>query len=207
MAKPEYRYISKVRSFYDSLSLFYPIVSFIDSSPKEKGISFSNPKKGDRILCIGFGLGEEIKSFQKQGCSTYGIELSQGMIKRARKKNKINNIAKGDTFHLPFKDRSFDIIYSCFLIDIFGDEDIAKLLNEMRRTAKKGGKIISVNNTFEQGMISKALVAYYQFVKDHLYTRMKTRPIMAEKFFKKAGLKEIKQKKVSWGAEAVSGKS
>ncbi len=200
-------YISGIKSFYDSFSHFYFFVSLIDHRPKNRGVLFSRAKKGDRILCIGFGLGEEIKSFKKQGCETFGIELSQGMIKRARKKNSIENIAKGDTFRLPFKDRSFDIIYSCFLIDIFGDEDIAKLLNEMRRTAKKGGKIISVNNTFEQGMISKVLVAYYQFVKDHLYTRMKTRPIMAEKFFRKAGLKEIKQRKVSWGAEAVSGRS
>jgi len=200
-------YISRIKSFYDYFSHFYSFVSFIDHRPKHRGISFSDPKKGDNVLCIGFGLGEEIKSFQKQGCSTFGIELSQGMIKRARKKNSIENIAKGDTFRLPFKDKSFDIIYSCFLIDIFEEEDIANLLNEMRRTAKKGGKIISVNNTFEQGMISKALVTYYLFVKDHLYTRMKTRPIVAENYFRKAGLKKIKQKKVSWGAEAVSGKS
>lgn len=200
-------YVSGIKSFYDSFSHFYSFVSLIDHRPKNRGVSFSDPKKGDRILCIGFGLGEEIKSFQKQGCETYGIELSQGMIKRARKKNSIKNIAKGDTFHLPFKDKSFDIIYSCFLIDIFDDKGIATLLKEMRRVAKKGAKIISVNNTFEQGMISKALVAYYLFVKDNLYTRMKTRPIIAENLFMKAGLKEIKQKKVSWGAEAVSGKS
>ena len=75
----------------------------------------------------------------------------------------------------------------------------------MRRIAKKGAKIVSVNNTFEQGMLSKALVTYYLFVKDNLYTRMKTRPIMAEDLFRKIGLKEIKRKKVSWGAEAVVG--
>ena len=200
-------YISGIKSFYDSFSHFYSFVSLIDHRPKHRGVSFSDPKKGDRILCIGFGLGEEIKSFKKQGCETYGIELSQGMIKMARKKNSIENIAKGDTFHLPFKDKSFDIIYSCFLIDIFDDKGIATLLKEMRRVAKKDGRIVSVNNTFEQSMISKALVAYYQFVKDHLYTRMKTRPIIAENHFRKAGFKDIKQKKVSWGAEAVSGKS
>ncbi len=198
-------YISSIKSFYDSFSHFYYFVSLIDKRPKNRGISFSDPKKGDRVLCIGFGLGEEIKSFQKQGCDTYGIELSQGMIKRAKKRNRIENMAKGDTFNLPFKDKSFDIIYSCFLIDIFDDKDIAKLIKEMRRVAKKDAKIVSVNNTFEQGMLSKALIRYYLFVKDNLYTRMKTRPIMAENLFRKANLKEIKRKKVSWGAEAVSG--
>ncbi|MCK5452180.1 MAG: hypothetical protein KAI51_01970, partial [Candidatus Aenigmarchaeota archaeon] len=72
--------------------------------------------------------------------------------------------------------------------------------------AKKEAKIISVNNTFEQGIISKILIQYYLFIKDNMYRRMKTRPIIASDIFRKAGLKDIKRKKASWGTEAVSGK-
>lgn len=205
MVQPKSRYISKVQSFYDSISPFYLLASLIDAAPKRKGISFSRPQKNDKVLCIGFGLGEEIKHFKKRECNTYGIELSQGMIRNAKKKNNIKNIAKGDTFHLPFKDQSFDMIYSCYLIDIFDNTDIAILLEEMRRVAKKGAKIISVNNTFEQGIISKILIQYYLFIKDNLYRRMKTRPIIASEIFRKAGLKDIRIKKISWGTEAVSG--
>ncbi|MCK5062397.1 MAG: methyltransferase domain-containing protein [Candidatus Aenigmarchaeota archaeon] len=206
MIRPKSKYISKVQSFYDSISPFYLLASMIDAAPKRKGISFSKPQKNDKVLCIGFGLGEEIKHFQKRGCNTYGIELSQGMIRNAKKKNNIKNITRGDTFHLPFKDQSFDIIYSCYLIDIFDKADTITLLKEMRRVTKKGAKIISVNNTFEQGIISKILIQYYLFIKDNMYRRMKTRPIIASDLFRKAGLRDIRRKKVSWGAEAVSGK-
>ncbi|NOQ55352.1 MAG: methyltransferase domain-containing protein [Nanohaloarchaea archaeon] len=203
--KPKIVYQSKVQSFYNSISHFYSLISIVDNKAKNRGILFSRPKKGDKVLCIGFGLGEEIKKYNSFGCNTYGLEFSGGMIKSARKKNNLKNIIKGDTFNLPYRDNSFDIIYSCYMIDIFEKEDTISLLKEMRRTLKQEGKIVSVNNTFEKGIISKILIKYYLFLKDNIFRRMKTRPIIATDLFRKAGLKNIKNKKVFWASEAVVG--
>lgn len=205
MSKKNRTYPLKVQSFYNSISHFYSLISFVDNKAKNRGISFSEPKKEDKVLCIGFGLGEEIRKYSSLGCNTYGLEFSGGMIKSAMKKNNIKNIIKGDTFNLPYKDKSFDIIYSCYMIDIFENIQTIKLLKEMRRILKPKGKILSVNNTFEKDIISKILIKYYLFAKDNIFTRMKTRPIIAEYLFKKAGLKEIKNKKVFWASEAVIG--
>ncbi len=203
--KPKTNYLPKVQSFYNSISHFYSLISFVDNKAKNRGIKFSGPKQEDKVLCIGFGLGEEIKKYCSLGCTIYGLEFSGGMIKSARRRNNLKNITKGDTFNLPYKDKSFDIIYSSYMIDIFEKEDTIKILKEMRRTLKNKGKIVSVNNTFEKDLLSKILIKYYLFAKDNLFSRMKTRPIIAEDLFKKAGLKEIKNKKVFWASEAVIG--
>lgn len=202
---PKTNYLPKVQSFYNSISNFYSLISFVDNKAKNRGILFSEPKQGNKVLCVGFGLGEEIRKYSSLGCNTYGLEFSGGMITSARRRNHLKNITKGDTFNLPYKDKSFDIIYSCYMIDIFEKEDTIKILNEMKRTLKKEGKIISVNNTFEKDFLSKILIKYYLFAKDNIFTRMKTRPIIAEALFKKARLKEIKKKKVFWASEAVIG--
>ena len=110
MSRPKTTYPSKVQSFYNSISHFYSLISFVDNKAKNRGISFSEPKKGDKVLCVGFGLGEEIKKYNSLGCNTYGLEFSGGMIKSARKRNSLKNLAKGDTFHLPYKDKSFDFV-------------------------------------------------------------------------------------------------
>ncbi|MEA3229556.1 MAG: class I SAM-dependent methyltransferase [archaeon] len=205
MSKKETAYISKVRSFYNSISPLYFLISFIDKKPNKKGIIFSGPKKNDKVLCIGFGLGEEMSTFSSLGSDTYGIELSEAMIKRAKSRNKVKNTVKGDSFRLPFKDNTFDIVYSSFLIDIFNKKDRIKIIKEMKRIVKAKGKIVSVNNTFEDGIISKMLIGLYLLIRDNLYTRMKTRPIEAQLIFKEAQLKSIKKKKVFWSCQAVKG--
>ncbi|MBW6462411.1 MAG: methyltransferase domain-containing protein [DPANN group archaeon] len=205
MSKPKTTYPLKVQSFYNSISHLYPLISFVDNKAKNRGISFSEPKQGNKVLCIGFGLGEEIKKYNSFGCTTYGLEFSGSMIKSAKKRNTLKNLAKGNTFSLPYKDKSFDIIYSAYMIDIFENAQIIEILKEMRRALKPKGKIISVNNTFDKGLLSRILITYYLFVKDNIFTRMKTRPIIAEDLFRKAGLREIKQKKVFWASEAVIG--
>ena len=198
-------YLAKIKSYYNLISSFYFIPARIDQKARNRGILFSKPKKGDKVLCVGSATGAEIRRFKSFGCITFGVEISKGMIKVGKKKNNTRSVLNADCFAIPYKDNSFDIIYSSYLIDIFDEEDRLQVLNEMVRVTKVGGMIISVNNTFEKGRISKLLVTYYSFVKDNIYKRMKTRPIDATDVFNKAKLYDIKNKKVAWGTEAVSG--
>lgn len=76
-----------------------------------------NKSKTIKLLDIGTGNGyvisEILKRNKKNNVYIFGIDLSDEMVKEAKKSlDKFGNvrIIKGDNYHLPFKDNYFDII-------------------------------------------------------------------------------------------------
>ncbi|MBW6452026.1 MAG: class I SAM-dependent methyltransferase [DPANN group archaeon] len=192
--------------YYDVLSRFYWIISLIDNKPKFRGVKISKPSKSDKVLCIGFGIGEELNYFLKKTPYVFGTELSGEMVRRVKNKG-VNALgfSKADTLNLPFKDASFDIVYSAFLIDLLDTAEIEQAVSEMKRLVKLGGKVVGVNTTFEQGVIGRFLYRIFFVVRDVFCKNMRTRPIYASRFFDCAGFSDISHEKVYWGVECVVG--
>ncbi|MCF7888303.1 MAG: class I SAM-dependent methyltransferase [Candidatus Omnitrophica bacterium] len=88
-------------------------------------------KKG---LEVGVGTGR----FAKELGTEFGIDLSLGMLRIAKKRNIKSILAQGE--RLPFKDNFFD--YLTIIITICFTENPAKILAEAKRVLKKRGKII-----------------------------------------------------------------
>jgi len=95
-----------------------------------------------KILDIGCGDGVLSYLFAKEGGIVSGVDYSDIAIKFAKEKTKNYNIdfRQGSAYKLPFKDHSFDIIYSSDVIEHL--EDVSAYLSEMKRVAKKGAIII-----------------------------------------------------------------
>ncbi|MFZ2537344.1 MAG: methyltransferase domain-containing protein [Oscillospiraceae bacterium] len=92
--------------------------------------------------------------FSEYGYQTYGIELSDSQIEKAKAFSKEYNvelnISKGDIRELPFEDKSISFIYSYNTIFHMKKEDMKKAVNEIKRVLRPGGicliNFLSVND-------------------------------------------------------------
>ncbi len=95
-------------------------------------------RKG-KILDIGCGNGRDSIFLAKKGYSVIGIDITPKAIILAKKnKNKVKNLKfiVADAEKLPFKDESFDGVYS---IGVFHCTNLNKSLKEAVRVLKEGG--------------------------------------------------------------------
>jgi len=112
-----------------------------------KGGSAFGRKPGDSILDVCTGTGDIAIQFayKDDGGKVVGIDLSEEMLRIAKRKTKSNRFArrikllKGDVLNLPFEDLSFDIVTIGFGLRNLTDH--RKGISEMVRVLKDGGRL------------------------------------------------------------------
>lgn len=96
-----------------------------------------------KILEIGCGCGEASVYFAKQGAKVTATDISEGMVKLAKKVakyHKVNIEGKAcSADQLPFEDDSFDIVYAA---NVLHHVDIDAALREIKRVLKKKGTFV-----------------------------------------------------------------
>ncbi len=105
-------------------------------------------KAGDRVLEVGVGTGINT-SLYPTNCHVTGIDLSSSMLEKARERVKREGLRhirliEMDAASLTFEDDSFDIVYAPYLISVVPDP--VKVVREMRRVCRPGGRIIVLNH-------------------------------------------------------------
>lgn len=91
-----------------------------------------------KILDAGCGSGRDTKVFADYGYECVGIDLSEGLIQQAKKRNVENNLVHGNMLSLPFKDKSFDGIWShASLLHLPDIVSVKNVLKEYNRISKK----------------------------------------------------------------------
>ena len=105
-------------------------------------------KPGDKILEVGVGTGINASLYPKH-CQVTGIDFSALMLEKARErvvKKGVTNIRlhEMDAANLTFADSSFDIVYAPYVISVVSDP--VRVVNEMRRVCRPGGKIVILNH-------------------------------------------------------------
>lgn len=101
-----------------------------------------------KVLDVSCGTGEFLRELQKIGKhQLYGIDLSAQMLAKAREKlgNSVH-LQKADVGELPFADNTFDAVISTEAFHHYPDQK--KALHEMRRVAKKRGRVLIVDINF-----------------------------------------------------------
>ena len=101
-------------------------------------------KKGHHVLEVGCGVGiTSALLAKKYGCTVVGIDLSKGMIKRAKERAKEEKVEDktefivADAQKLPFKANTFDAVI-CESVNAFIPQK-QKAVKEYARVAKPGG--------------------------------------------------------------------
>ena len=103
---------------------------------------------GDRVLEVGVGTAINAALYPRT-CHVTGIDFSTSMLEKARR--RINRkglphvrLMEMDAAALTFADESFDIVYAPHVVSCVSDP--LKVVSEMRRVCKPGGKIVILNH-------------------------------------------------------------
>ncbi len=98
-----------------------------------------------KCLDLGCGIGQYSKELMNYGYEVISADISDIALKKVKEFNdNIVNVNMKEK--LPFIDNSFDLVFANLSIHYFSDNDIKKLMNEIKRILKQDGLFIgSVN--------------------------------------------------------------
>jgi ubiquinone/menaquinone biosynthesis C-methylase UbiE len=94
--------------------------------------------RGKDVLECGCGTGLLLERFARFAKSARGIDLSPGMLERARARGL--DVVEGSVTRLPFDDETFDV--TCSFKVLAHVPEIGKALAEMARVTRKGGVLL-----------------------------------------------------------------
>lgn len=94
---------------------------------------------GDKVLDACCGTGDLAVAARAEGGTVTGLDLSDGMLERARRKSSEIEWLQGDLLRLPFGDASFDAVTVGFGVRNVEDLDLA--LRELRRVLRPKGRL------------------------------------------------------------------
>ena len=115
--------------------------------------------RDDQILEVGVGTGISLPLYPRQ-CSVTAIDLSEGMLERARTRVQQYNLRnvrliQMDATKLKFPDNSFDIVFAPYFISCVPDP--LAVTREMRRVCKHGGRLVFLNHFLSDRPITSKL--------------------------------------------------
>jgi ubiquinone/menaquinone biosynthesis C-methylase UbiE len=110
-------------------------------------LAFIDPKPEDRILDAGCGTGINIARLSKKVRSLVGIDYSESMVERARKRLETEHVSNaevraGSIASTGFPSDSFNKIICISVMQYLNDQDCEAALKEFVRISKHGGEII-----------------------------------------------------------------
>jgi demethylmenaquinone methyltransferase/2-methoxy-6-polyprenyl-1,4-benzoquinol methylase len=107
---------------------------------------------GDRVLDACCGTGDLAIAATRAGAgSVVGLDFSEGMLDRARKKSQSVEWVHGDLLSLPFEDAAFDSATVGFGVRNVADLDGA--LRELRRVLRPDGRLAILEITQARGIL------------------------------------------------------
>ncbi len=109
-------------------------------------------RPGDRVLDACCGTGDLALEARRQGGTVTGLDFSEQMLERARRKAPELTWVRGDVLALPFADGSFDAAAVGFGLRNVDDLDAG--LKELRRVLPVGGRLGILEITTPRGPLA-----------------------------------------------------
>jgi demethylmenaquinone methyltransferase/2-methoxy-6-polyprenyl-1,4-benzoquinol methylase len=106
-------------------------------------------RPGDRVLDACCGTGDLALAGERVGGKIVGLDFSERMLERARRKSATVEWVRGDLLELPFVDASFDAATVGFGVRNVADLELALL--ELRRILRPGGRLGILEITTPRG--------------------------------------------------------
>lgn len=139
---------------------------------EKKAEDLADKWKSGSILDIGCGNCRNLLPFYKKNFRCYGVDLSENMIKEAKKyitkKNMKINLRKADIAKLPFKNKTFDYVIAFSVLHHLKNPENG--IGEIHRVLKTNGKAyISVWNKMQLRFFFKRKETYIKWGKEKRY--------------------------------------
>jgi demethylmenaquinone methyltransferase / 2-methoxy-6-polyprenyl-1,4-benzoquinol methylase len=106
---------------------------------------------GDRVLDSCCGTGDLAIAAARAGGRVTGLDFSEAMLERARRKAPELEWLHGDALALPFEDASFDVVTVGFGIRNVADLEAG--LRELARVLEPGGRLAVLEITRPRGLL------------------------------------------------------
>ncbi len=115
---------------------------------REAAIRDLDVQPGERVLEVGVGTGLCLPLYPRH-CQVTGIDLSDGMLDRARELVRERNLSnvklhRMDAGALDFADGSFDTVVAAYVITAVPDH--RQVMSEVIRVCRPGGRIMLLNH-------------------------------------------------------------
>jgi demethylmenaquinone methyltransferase/2-methoxy-6-polyprenyl-1,4-benzoquinol methylase len=108
-------------------------------------------RPGDRVLDVCCGTGDLALADREAGGDVIGLDFSERMLARARRKSDAIEWVRGDATALPFSDEAFDAVTVGF--GVRNLEDMESGLRELARVVRPGGRLACLEITRPRGVL------------------------------------------------------
>jgi demethylmenaquinone methyltransferase / 2-methoxy-6-polyprenyl-1,4-benzoquinol methylase len=109
-------------------------------------------RRGDRVLDACCGTGDLALEARRHGGEVTGLDFSERMLERARRKEPAIEWIRGDVLSLPFADGVFDAVTVGF--GIRNVDDLERGVRELRRVLRPGGRLGILELTTPRGPLA-----------------------------------------------------
>jgi demethylmenaquinone methyltransferase/2-methoxy-6-polyprenyl-1,4-benzoquinol methylase len=145
-----------VRRMFDRIAPVYDVMNRVMSAGLDRRwrrlTARAVVRPGDTVLDACCGTGDLALACAAEGGRVTGLDFSEPMLERARRKSASVEWVAGDAVALPFADASFDAATVGF-----GVRNIAELergLAELRRVLRPGGRVAILEITRPRGVLA-----------------------------------------------------
>jgi demethylmenaquinone methyltransferase/2-methoxy-6-polyprenyl-1,4-benzoquinol methylase len=144
-----------VRGMFDRIAPVYDVMNHVMTAGLDRRWRKLAVREvvwpGDRVLDACCGTGDLAVEAERRGGRVVGLDFSEGMLVRARRKSGAIEWVQGDALALPFGDGEFDAATVGF-----GVRNLADLeggLRELARVLRPGGKLAVLEITRPRGLL------------------------------------------------------
>jgi demethylmenaquinone methyltransferase/2-methoxy-6-polyprenyl-1,4-benzoquinol methylase len=146
---------AEVRSMFDAIARVYDPMNRVLTAGLDgrwrRAAAAAVVRPGDRVLDACCGTGDLALADERAGGTVTGVDFSERMLERARRKSSSIEWVQGDALELPFPDASFDAVTVGFGVRNVADVD--RGLAELRRVLRPGGRLGVLDITTPRGVL------------------------------------------------------
>ena len=146
---------NEVRSMFDGIARVYDPMNRILTAGLDgrwrRRTAEAVVRAGDRVLDACCGTGDLALADARAGGTVTGLDFSEPMLDRARRKSASIEWIQGDALALPFPDGSFDAVTVGF--GVRNVTDLERGLAELRRVLRPGGRVGILDITTPRGVL------------------------------------------------------
>lgn len=182
-------YFNKIAPYYDE---WYKtrVGCYVDKTEKRLVFSMIKTKKG-KALDLGCGTGNYTLELYKRGFEVVGVDISEEMLRIARKKLPNIKFIRADAYSLPFEENTFDLVLSITMFEFIHFPE--RVLKEIYRVLKPGGEVvIGTMNGRSLWFLFKRLKSLFVETA-YRYARFYT-PKELEELMKEAGFGDVESR-------------
>ena len=145
-----------VRSMFDGVAPVYDAMNLVTTAGLDRRwrllAARAVVRPGDRVLDACCGTGDLSVAAKAEGAKVTGLDFSERMLVRARRKSPEVEWVHGDVLALPFADRTFDAATVGF--GVRNVENRRTALRELRRVLKPRGRLAILEVVRPRGALS-----------------------------------------------------